>query len=376
MSQSDADLIAQIETAIARWNVRAQAAYLELAELVSAIQTDFSGLVQSFYQRSEIAPALIIATSLGNLPPGGREALQASLTQLCNLEDALAGLHIEMQTLHAQARRSNGAVEVIGDTVIKTLALGAAKSTTPPSAASPSEDAAKPVSSAREAQLAGQVDVLRAELQRVKSELSDTRQQIATHRGAVLPAEAQNEIARLRARVLELMSLQDLSVRRKREDLSIQYERILSQAQDQVGRRRRMGEILVSAGVITDDQLDSALREQQSSWNRHLGSVLVDLGYVNEDTVAQTLAAQIGMPYVRLMHERPAPEAIALLSKSLAYHHSCVPLRFEKDSLVVAMANPLDLVAIDDLELATRRTIKPVVAAMSEIKAALREHFR
>jgi hypothetical protein len=373
MSYSDADLIAQIETAIGRWNARAETAYLELAELVGAIQTDFSGLVQNFYQRSDVAPTLAAADS--PRADSSREALQASLIKLAHLEDALAGLHIEMQTLHAQARRASGAIDIIAGNVKETLALGTATATTPPSTPSPFE-ASTPVGSAREAQLAGQVDVLRAELQRVKSELSDTRHQIATHRAAVVPAEAQNEIARLRARVLELMALQDLSVRRKREDLSVQYERILSQAQDQVGRRRRMGEILVSAGVITDVQLDSALREQQSSWNRHLGSVLVDLGYVNEDTVAQTLAAQVGMPYVRLMHERPATEAIALLSKSLAYHHSCVPLRFEKDCLVVAMANPLDLVAIDDLELATRRTIKPVVAAMSEIKTALREHFR
>lgn len=340
MSQSDADLIAQIETAIGRWNARAEAAYLELAELIGAVQTDFSGLIQAFYQRSEVAPALTLNTATDSHAEDKREALRTSLTKLAHLEDALAGLHIEMQTLHAQSRRTSTAVDQLADDVKKTLALGAAKATTPPSAASPFEANTPPVGSAREAQLVGQVDVLRAELQRVKSELSDTRQQLAAQRGAALPAEAQTEIAHLRARVLELMALQDLSVRRKREDLSVQYERILSQAQDQVGRRRRMGEILVSAGVITDVQLDAALREQQSSWNRHLGSVLVDLGFVNEDTVAQTLAAQIGMPYVRLMHEHPAAEAIALLSKSLAYHHSCVPLRFEKDQLVVAMANP------------------------------------
>lgn len=376
MSQSDADLMAQIESAIGRWNARAQAAYVELAELVGAVQTDLSALVASLKQRAALAPDLASTLRAGQSNGVAPEALRATLSKLTDLEDNLAGLHIEFQTLQIQARRSVGAAEALGGDVKQVLGLGVAKTATAPGGKSPFDEEQAPANSAREAQLAGQVEVLRAELQRVKSELVDTRQQIAAHRNDTVPTEAQAEIARLRARVLELMALQDLSVRRKREDLSVQYERILAQAQDQVGRRRRMGEILVSAGVIDDNQLDTALREQQSSWNRHLGSVLVDLGFVSEDTVAQTLAAQIGMPYVRLVHEHPSAEVTALLSKSLAYHHSCVPLRFEKDQLVVAMANPLDLVAIDDLELATRRTIKPVVASMGEIKAALREHFR
>ena len=172
------------------------------------------------------------------------------------------------------------------------------------------------------------------------------------------------------------MALQAEGTTRRPQDLALQFERIQAQAQDAEGRRRRLGEILVAAGVISEDQLEGALREQQTSWNRHLGAILVELGFVSEETVAQTLAAQVRLPFVRIAQSPPRPDALALVSKALAHHHSCIPLRIERDVLVVAMANPLDLVAIDDVELATRRTIKPVVAAASEIKAALKEHYR
>lgn len=351
---------AALEAAMARWNARANGAYLGLADLAGAVQDDLEGLLALLADRQRVAPILRAGA-------GGAD--------LGVLADGLASLHIEVQTLQAQVRRAIGAAEAQAGQVEALISSGSVHS----GEAAPREIAVMP-RTPREGQLAAQVDALREELAQVKEQLSEARARLA-QRGGPAPAdalshEAQTEIARLRARVLELMAREPHPVPRTIGDLSLQYERIMAMAHDAEGRRRRMGELLVAAGVISNDQLDAALREQQTAWNRHLGSVLVDLGFVSEDTVAQALAAQINVPYVRLIHEPPRPEALALLSRALAHHHTCVPLRFEREVLVVAMANPMDLVAIDDIELATRRTIKPVVASAAEIKAALKQHYR
>ncbi len=365
-NKSNDDASAQrLEGVVARWNARANGAYLELMELIGAAQDDFEGLAALLAERRSLAPTLAITALRGD------DTAEATLAGIATLEDGLADLHIELQTAHAQIRRAIGAGETQREGVATLMASGAVGHA---ESAASSQGLGVVAKTAREGQLAAQVDTLRAELNRVKGELSDARAQVAATASA--PQAAHTEIARLRARVLELMARDAEKPSRGRGDLSLQYERILSQAHDEEGRRRRMGEILVSAGVITDEQLDAALNEQKTAWNRHLGAVLVDLGFVSEDTVAQALAAQIKVPYVRLVHETPKPDALTLLSRALAHHHTCVPLRFERDVLVVAMANPMDLVAIDDIELATRRTIKPVVASASEIKGALRQHYK
>lgn len=355
----------RLDGALGRWNARANAAYLDLSELVGAIQDDFEGLASTIARRHELCPTLQRTART-------EDATATSLARLATMEEMLAGFHIELQTLQAQIGRAIGAAEALAEDTKALLSEGATAAAT----AKPGTELAQVVvpKTAREAQLLSQVDTMRAELLRVKAELSDTRAQLAARANA--PQEAQTEIARLRNRVLELMALQAEGTTRRPQDLALQFERIQAQAQDAEGRRRRLGEILVAAGVISEDQLEGALREQQTSWNRHLGAILVELGFVSEETVAQTLAAQVLLPFVRIAQSPPRPDALALVSKALAHHHSCIPLRIERDVLVVAMANPLDLVAIDDVELATRRTIKPVVAAASEIKAALKEHYR
>ena len=354
----------KLEGAVARWNARANGVFLELVELLGLVQDDFEGLATALSDRAPLAPTFTLQPAASDDP--------AQLAHIERLEDGLANLHVEVQTLHAQIRRVVGALEAQSDGVKELAQQGALVAEQTTRAAR--EGLGVVAKTVREAQLAVQADTLRVELTRVKEELSAARVKLDAATNA--PREAHTEIARLRARVLELMAREPGPGGGGRGDLSLQYERILSQAEDTEGRRRRMGEILVAAGVISGEQLEAALNEQQSAWNRHLGSVLVDLGFVSEDTVAQALAAQIKVPYVRLIHEPPKPEALALLSRALSHHHTCVPLRFERDVLVVAMANPRDLVAMDDIELATRRTIKPVVASASEIKAALKQHYR
>ncbi len=136
-----------------------------------------------------------------------------------------------------------------------------------------------------------------------------------------------------------------------------------------------MGEILVAAGIITAQELEEALEQQQSSWNRHLGAILVELGYATEDTIAQVLARQVDCAFVDVRTCVVEPLAQRFVSQHLARHHTCIPIRLTGDVLTVAMANPLDLIALDDLRLASNRHIEPVVGAASAINAAIRRYY-
>lgn len=146
-------------------------------------------------------------------------------------------------------------------------------------------------------------------------------------------------------------------------------------AHDSNGHKKSMGEILVEAGIITDKQLDSALDEQRSAKKRRLGSILVEKGLIREEIVAQVVASQLQLPFVRLSETKIQRGAMALLDGRLATHHMCFPISATTEEVVVAMANPLDLIAIEDLEFATHLKIRPVVATLSDITSAIVEYY-
>jgi hypothetical protein len=138
-----------------------------------------------------------------------------------------------------------------------------------------------------------------------------------------------------------------------------------------VGAKRPMGAILLEAGIISEQQLDRALREQRSSWNRHLGAVLVELGFAKEETIARALAVQSRFPFVELTKEKITRQAVRLIPERLAQLHTCMPLYVYGNALRVAVANPYDLIALEDLRLAASRRIDPVVATARDIREAI-----
>ncbi|MBI4557961.1 MAG: hypothetical protein HY706_10295 [Candidatus Hydrogenedentes bacterium] len=145
--------------------------------------------------------------------------------------------------------------------------------------------------------------------------------------------------------------------------------------QDHQGKKRQIGEILVEAGSITREQLEIALEEQRGSPAKHLGSILVEREFTTEEVVAQALASQCKLPFVRLHEKSVSPEAVELVSFRLANLHSCVPLSVTESTLVLAMVNPFDLVAIEDVERASSRNVEPVVAVASEVRSAIGRHY-
>lgn len=139
------------------------------------------------------------------------------------------------------------------------------------------------------------------------------------------------------------------------------------EAFDAKGHKRRMGEILVELGMLTEDQLKAVLKEQNADPQRRLGQLVVDHGFTGEDIVAKIVAAQLRLPYQELVDTDVEPGAIAAVSPHVVRLHRSLPLRLEGDVLTVAMINPLDLIAIEDLELASRCRVSPVVSTPSHI---------
>ncbi|MDP7638941.1 MAG: hypothetical protein QGG73_04400, partial [Candidatus Hydrogenedentes bacterium] len=150
---------------------------------------------------------------------------------------------------------------------------------------------------------------------------------------------------------------------------------IANAAYDESGRKRSMGEILVEAGILTQDQLDGALAEQRASSRRRLGSIIVENGWADEEAVSQVLAGQLRVSFVRLPEEVIELYAADLMDGEFATHHMCMPIRVDGNTIVVAMANPLDLVAIEDIERRTQLAARPVVATLAGITAAIVKYY-
>ena len=130
--------------------------------------------------------------------------------------------------------------------------------------------------------------------------------------------------------------------------------------------RKKLGECLVQAGIITDDDLRRALGEHKSTGER-LGAALVRLGLATEEQVAKAIAFQLGFAYVDLASVRPDASAVALIPKDVALERWCVPIAREHDKLTVAMSDPLLFSLVHDLERQTGHRITQVVATRDAI---------
>ena len=134
--------------------------------------------------------------------------------------------------------------------------------------------------------------------------------------------------------------------------------------------RKKLGETLIQAGLITEDDLRTALAEHKRTGER-LGAVLVRMNLATERQISKALAYQLGFPYVNLAENPPEPGVVTLISKDVALKRSCVALKLEKNLLTVAMADPLLFSLVQDLEFQTGYRIKQVVATRADILEAI-----
>src|SRR6188508_2070931 len=130
--------------------------------------------------------------------------------------------------------------------------------------------------------------------------------------------------------------------------------------------RKKLGECLIQAGLITEDDLQLALTEHKRTGER-LGAVLVRLNLATERQIAKALAYQLGFPYLNLSENPPDTTVVTLIQKDVALKRSCVAIRLDKNLLTVAMADPLLFSLVQDLEFQTGYRIKQVVATRADI---------
>jgi len=152
-------------------------------------------------------------------------------------------------------------------------------------------------------------------------------------------------------------------------------QRILLEALIANGHARKLGEILISAEIITQGQLAEALGEQESGGERMVGEILINKGHVEEEDVAQTIACQLHLPIIQLCEQTVQEEAVRTVDDILCMSHKCIPIRVTADRIFVAMANPRDEHAVRAIEKASNRRVVTIVATPSDVQAAIRRQF-
>jgi len=138
--------------------------------------------------------------------------------------------------------------------------------------------------------------------------------------------------------------------------------------------RKKIGECLIQAGLITEDDLQNALTEHKRTGER-LGVVLVRMNLATEKQIAKALAFQLGFPYVNLAENPPDTSAVILIPKEVALKRVCVAIGLEKNLLTVAMSDPLLFSLVQDLEFQTGYRIKQVVATRGDIVDAIQTGY-
>jgi type IV pilus assembly protein PilB len=138
--------------------------------------------------------------------------------------------------------------------------------------------------------------------------------------------------------------------------------------------RKKIGECLIQAGLISETDLQIALAEHKRTGDR-LGAVLVRMNLATEKQIAKALAHQLGFAYVNLVENPPEATAVVLIPKDVSMKRACIAVGLEKNLLTVAMADPLLFSLVQDLEFQTGYRIKQVVATTAEILDAIQKCY-
>ncbi|MBI3312488.1 MAG: hypothetical protein HYZ88_03070 [Candidatus Omnitrophica bacterium] len=137
---------------------------------------------------------------------------------------------------------------------------------------------------------------------------------------------------------------------------------------------KQLGELLIERKVITSEQLEEALRVQQGKGGL-LGQVLVTLGYASEEAIAQALTAQYGFPFLPLKHYSIEGDFLTLVPENVARQYCLVPVDRIGDTLAVAMADPLNAHAVEDLEMISHCSVQVFVSTLSDVAEAIDRHY-
>jgi type IV pilus assembly protein PilB len=138
---------------------------------------------------------------------------------------------------------------------------------------------------------------------------------------------------------------------------------------------KHLGELLIERGIISTVQLTEALDHQKNSPGLLFGEALVGLGYATEEDIAQALTCQYGFPYLPLAAYEIDPEVLSTVPGNLCQQFCLIPVDKIGRSLTLAMANPLNVKAVDDVELITGCSVQAFVSTAGDIKNAVKKYY-
>ncbi len=138
--------------------------------------------------------------------------------------------------------------------------------------------------------------------------------------------------------------------------------------------KKKLGELLVEANLLTADKLAGILELQKTS-GKKLGEFIIDEGLIDENSIIDVLEFQLKIPKISFNDIHIDLEAVKLISENLARKNNLIPVMREDGRLVVAMSDPLDLLAIDDVKIASGMEVKPAIATKSSILHAIDRYY-
>lgn len=142
-------------------------------------------------------------------------------------------------------------------------------------------------------------------------------------------------------------------------------------------KKIRIGDVLVAAGAITEEQLQEGLAKQKET-GRKLGNALVDLGFISNDMLITVLTTQLGIDYIELKGAKIEDKVIHMVPESMVTKYQAIPIEVDPDNpniLKVAMADPMDIMAMDDIGLVTNLQVEPMLASEEGIKNAIDKYY-
>ena len=137
---------------------------------------------------------------------------------------------------------------------------------------------------------------------------------------------------------------------------------------------KQLGELLLERGIINQAQLEKALKIQREKGGL-IGQVLVNLGYAKEEEIAQALTVQYGFPYLPLECYEINSDAIKLIPQNVASQYNLVAIDKIGDLLTIAMSNPLNYQAVEDIETLAKCKVQVFVSTMSDISNAITKYY-
>ncbi len=137
---------------------------------------------------------------------------------------------------------------------------------------------------------------------------------------------------------------------------------------------KRLGKLLLESGLITEDQLEYVL-EIQKSTDKKVGEIFIEEGLVSEDKIIEVLEFQFGIPHINLNKYFIDPEIPRLIGEKMARRYTLIPVKRDGERLIVAMEDPLDIFAIDDVKITTGLEVVPLLSTKQGILDAIDQHY-